>query len=207
MADEEVKIFSMVGYEAPKFTGSALMPDNNFNNDFHLEEYFKDSYGVIFFYSLNFTYVCPTELIALNNRLQEFTNRNTKIVAVSTDSQFSHLSWKKIPHKYGGIGNVQFPLVSDLTHSITKNYGVIVNDAIALRGTFFLDKAGVVRYQQVNDLSLGRNIDEIIRTIDAFQYHEATGEVCPAGWQIGDDGVVPDEKGVGNYLAKNASNL
>lgn len=198
---------SLVGYEAPRFTASALMEDNRFNNDFHSEEYLAGKYGVIFFYPLDFTYVCPTELIALNNRLSEFKARNAAIIAVSVDSHFTHLAWKRMPYKYGGIGNVQFPIVADLTKSIAERYGVVVNESVAMRGTFITDQNGVVRFQQVNDLALGRNIDEILRTIDALQHHEKSGQVCPAGWINGKDAVTPTDKGVAEYLVKYAKVL
>ena len=207
MDNKEIKNYSLVGLDAPEFVASALMEDNKFNNDFHLSEYLKDSYGLIFFYPLDFTYVCPTELVALNNRIEEFRERNTKIVAVSIDSHFTHLAWKRMPHKFGGIGNVQFPIVADLTKNISETYGVIINNALALRGSFIVDKEGIVRYQQVSDLAIGRNIDDLIRTIDALQHHEISGEVCPAGWTIGKDAVVPNEAGVAEYLQNNAANL
>ncbi len=198
---------SLVGFEAPKFTASALMPDNSFNNDFHSEEYINDKYGIIFFYPLDFTYVCPTELIALNNRLAEFQKRNAAIVAISTDSHFTHLAWKRMPYKYGGIGNVQFPIVADLTKSISDRYGVTINEAVSIRGTFITDRKGIIRYQQINDLAIGRNIDELLRALDALQHHETSGNVCPAGWTTGKDAVLPTEKGIADYLVKHAASL
>ncbi|MCH2038993.1 MAG: peroxiredoxin [Rickettsiales bacterium] len=203
----EHKLFSLVGLEAPRFEASALMEDNSFNNEFQSADFLLGSYGVIFFYPLDFTYVCPTELIALNNRLKEFQARNAKVIAISTDSHFTHLAWKRTPHKFGGIQNVKFPIVADLTKEIADTYGVIVNRSIPLRGTFITDRDGIVRYQQVNDLAIGRNIDEILRTLDAIQHHENSGNVCPAGWTKGKESVEPNDKGVAEFLVKHAANL
>lgn len=203
----ENKLFSLVGLEAPNFVASALMEDNSFNNDFHSDQYLKGSYGVLFFYPLDFTYVCPTELIALNNRLEEFKARNTKIIAVSTDSHFTHLAWKRTPYNAGGIQNVQFPIVADLTKEISEIYGVIINKSISLRGTYIIDQQGIIRYSQVNDLAIGRNIDEILRTIDALQHHETSGHVCPAGWTKGQESIIPNEKEISEFLPKYAANL
>ncbi|PIR32692.1 MAG: alkyl hydroperoxide reductase [Alphaproteobacteria bacterium CG11_big_fil_rev_8_21_14_0_20_44_7] len=197
----------LVGQPAPDFTATAVMPDNSINENFNLKEQTKGKNTVLFFYPLDFTFVCPSEIIAFNNRLNEFKTRNTQVIAISVDSQFSHYAWKQTPANKGGIGNVQFPMVADITKQIARDYDVLINEAVALRGTFLIDKEGVVRHQLVNDLPLGRNVDETLRTIDALQFHEENGEVCPAGWNRGDDGMKPNQEGVASYLDKKAENL
>lgn len=189
---------------APDFVATAVMPDNTFDDAFSLSG-LKGHYVVLFFYPLDFTFVCPSEIIAFDNKLQEFKDRNCEVVAVSVDSHFSHMAWKNTPRKKGGIGDIQFPIVSDLTKQISRDYGVLINDAIALRGLFLLDKEGVVRHALVNDLPLGRNVDEAIRILDALQFTEKYGEVCPANWNKGDDAMTPSAEGVAEYLSKHAS--
>lgn len=189
---------------APDFAATAVMPDNTFDDAFSLSG-LKGHYVVLFFYPMDFTFVCPSEIIAFDNKLQEFKDRNCEVVAVSVDSHFSHLAWKNTPRKKGGIGNIQFPIVSDLTKQISRDYGVLINDAIALRGLFLLDKEGVVRHALVNDLPLGRSVDEAIRILDALQFTEEYGEVCPANWNKGDDAMTPSAEGVAEYLSKHAS--
>ena len=183
---------------------TAVMPDSAFDDAFSLSG-LKGRYVVLFFYPMDFTFVCPSEIIAFDNKLQEFKDRNCEVVAVSVDSHFSHLAWKNTPRKKGGIGNIQFPIVSDLTKQISRDYGVLINDAIALRGLFLLDKEGVVRHALVNDLPLGRSVDEAIRILDALQFTEEHGEVCPANWNKGDDAMTPSAEGVAEYLSKHAS--
>lgn len=197
----------LVGKQAPDFTAAAVLPNNEIVSDFNLKEQTKGKNAVLFFYPLDFTFVCPSEIIAFNNRLNEFKTRNTQVIAVSVDSQFSHFAWKNTPVEKGGIGNVQFPMVADLTKQIARDYDVLLNDAVALRGTFLIDKEGVVRHQIVNDLPLGRNVDEAIRMVDALQFHEENGEVCPAGWNRGDDGMKADKDGVAAYLEKHAGSI
>ena len=162
---------------------------------------------ILFFWPLDFTFVCPSEIIAFNNRLKEFKTRNTLVVGVSVDSQFTHFAWKNTAVENGGIGDIQFPMVDDITKQIARDYDVLINNAIALRGTFLIDKNGIVRHQLINDLPLGRNVDEAIRMVDALQFHEEHGEVCPAGWTRGDEGMKPDAKGVASYLGKKAKKL
>lgn len=186
---------------APDFTATAVMPDNSFKNDFSLSG-LKGKYVVLFFYPLDFTFVCPSEIIAFDRKLAEFKERNCEVIGVSIDSHFSHWAWKNTPVNKGGIGNVQYPLVADLTKSISRDYGVLVNEAIALRGLFLIDKDGVVRHALINDLPLGRNVDEAIRVLDALQFTEKYGEVCPANWKKGDDAMKPSHDGVAEYLAK-----
>ena len=197
----------LVGKIAPNFKATAVMPDNEMNQEFNLEEYLDGDVGILFFWPLNFTFVCPTEVIAFNHRIGEFATRSTKVVGVSVDSHFSHLAWKNTPVNKGGIGNVQFPLVSDLTKEISLNYDVLTNNSIALRGTFMIDKDFIVRHQVINDLPLGRNIDEAIRMVDALKHYEEHGDVCPAGWQEGKPSMHPTQDGVADYLASNAEKL
>ncbi|MBY0406052.1 MAG: peroxiredoxin [Rickettsiales bacterium] len=209
----------LVGKQAPDFTAQAVMPDNSIDANFNLLNYLgikkdasgkvtkKGKIGVLFFYPLDFTFVCPSEIIAFNNRIKEFKLRKAEIIAVSVDSQFTHLAWKNTSVNEGGIGNVQFPLVADLTKSIARDYDVLVGGAVAFRGTFMIDGNGVVRHQVVNDLPLGRNVDEALRMVDALQFHEEHGEVCPAGWNRGDEGMKADAAGVAKYLKKHSSKL
>ncbi|OIO56687.1 MAG: peroxidase [Alphaproteobacteria bacterium CG_4_10_14_0_2_um_filter_63_37] len=196
----------LVTKQAPEFTAKAVMPDNSINESFKLADY-KGKYVVLFFYPLDFTFVCPSEIIAFDHRLADFKSRGVEVIGVSIDSHFTHLAWKNTPVNNGGIGNVQYPLVADLTKNIARDYDVLIGDSVALRGSFLIDKAGVVRHQVVNDLPLGRNIDEMLRMIDALQFTEEHGEVCPAGWQQGKEGMKGSTEGVAEYLAKHASEL
>lgn len=196
----------LVAKPAPDFTATAVMPDNSFDESFKLSHY-RGKYVVLFFYPLDFTFVCPSELIAFDHRLDKFKKRNVQVIGCSVDSHFSHLAWKNTAVDKGGIGNVQYPLVADITKSIARDYDVLVNDAVALRGSFLIDKEGVVRHQVVNDLPLGRNIDEMLRMVDALQFTEKHGEVCPAGWQEGKKGMKASTSGVAEYLAKEAGAL
>jgi peroxiredoxin (alkyl hydroperoxide reductase subunit C) len=162
----------------------------------------------VVFYPLDFTFVCPTELIALDHRVDELKKRGVEVVAVSVDSQFTHNAWRNTPVDKGGIGAVKYTMVADLNHAITKAYDVEVEGAaVAYRGTFLIDKNGVVRHQVVNDLPLGRNMDELIRMVDALQFFEEHGEVCPAGWNRGQSGMSPSPEGVASYLSRNAEKL
>ena len=196
-----------IGKTAPDFTAKAVMQDNSINEKFNLKEYLNGEKGIIFFYPLNFTFVCPSEIIAFDNRVGKFINRNTKIVAVSVDSPNSHLAWKEMPYNKGGIEKVQFPLVSDLNKDISTAYNVLHDDGIALRGTFLIDENFVVRHYVVNDLPLGRNVDEVLRMIDSLDFHQKHGEVCPAGWKKGQKGMDATSEGVSSYIALNADKL
>ena len=189
----------LVGKPAPDFTAQAVFPDNTLQ-ELNLASYLKGKYGILFFYPLNFTFVCPSEIIAFNDKLEEFKQRNAEVIGVSVDSQFSHLAYKQTPLEKGGIGAVKFPLVADLSKKIAQDYSVLTNDSVALRGLFFIDKTGVVRHQVINDLPLGRNIDEALRIIDAWQHFEENGEVCPANWNKGKEAMKPTQEGVSNYL-------
>lgn len=197
----------LVTKPAPDFTATAVMPDNSFNESFTLSGFRGKSYVVLFFYPLDFTFVCPSELIAFDNRIDRFKKRNVQVIGCSVDSHFTHVAWRNTPVDKGGIGQVKYPLVADITKSIARDYDVLVNEAVALRGSFLIDKQGVVRHQVVNDLPLGRNINEMLRMIDALQYCEEHGEVCPAGWEEGRKAMKPSAEGVAEYLAKEAAEL
>jgi len=209
----------LVGKTAPDFTASAVLADNSFDDKFNLFNHLgikrdasgkvskKGRKGILFFYPLDFTFVCPSEIIAFNNRVKEFKARGAELIGVSVDSKFSHFAWKNTPVEKGGIGNVQFPLVSDLTKSIARDYDVLLNESVAFRGVFLIDGEGVVRHQIVNDLPLGRNVDEALRMVDALNFHEEHGEVCPANWNRGDEGMKASADGVASYLKKHASKL
>lgn len=197
----------LVGKKAPDFTTAAVMPNNEINEKFNLTSHIKGKIAVIFFWPLDFTFVCPSEIIAFDNRLQEFKERGAEVIGVSVDSKYTHLAWKNTAVNQGGIGQVKFPMVADLTKQISRDYDVLTGDAVALRGTFLIDQEGVVRHQLVNDLPLGRNIDEAIRMVDALKFFQENGEVCPAGWNKGKQGMKADAKGVAEYLADNAKKL
>lgn len=197
----------LVGKEAPDFTAQAVLADNSIKADFNLKTQLKGKYGILFFYPLDFTFVCPSEIIAFDNRVDEFKKRGAEIIGVSVDSQFTHFAWKNTPVEKGGIGNIRFPLVADLTKSIARDYDVLVNNDVAYRGTFLIDKKGVVRHQIVNDLPLGRNVEEAIRMLDALIFHEEHGEVCPANWKKGASGMKATAEGVAKYLKDNAAAL
>ena len=199
---------SLVGKSAINFSAKAVMQDNSIDSDFNLKNYARDSKCVLFFYPLDFTFVCPSEIIAFNNKLDEFKKRNTKVVGISVDSHFCHIAWKKTRYSDGGIESIQFPLISDLNKEISRSYDVLLEqEGIALRGTFIIDTNFVVRHVTVNDLPLGRSVEESIRIIDAIDHHTHYGEVCPAGWNVGKDAIRPTVDGVSEYLSKNNSDL
>jgi len=196
----------LVGKQAPDFTANAVYGNNEIK-ELKLSQ-FKGKPVVLFFYPLDFTFVCPSELIAFDHRLDEFKQRGVEVIGVSIDSQFTHLAWKNTAIKDGGIGQVGYPLVADVKHEIARAYDVELEAAgVALRGTFLIDKNGVVQHQVVNNLPLGRNIDEALRIVDALQFFEENGEVCPAGWNKGKPGMTATTEGVAAYLAKNAKKL
>lgn len=197
----------LVTNKAPDFTATAVMGNNEIKGDFNLYENFGPKGTVLFFYPLDFTFVCPSEIIAFDHRLDEFTSRGVNVIGVSVDSQFSHFAWKNTAVKEGGIGQVRFPLVADLSKQIAKDYDVLVNNAVALRGSFLIDADGTVRHAVINDLPLGRNIDEMIRMVDTMLFVNEHGEVCPAGWQKGDEGMKASTAGVAEYLAKHSEEL
>ena len=195
-----------VNKPAPDFVATAVMPDGSFKSDFSLSDY-RGKYVVLFFYPLDFTFVCPSEIIAHDKRLSALKERNTEIIGVSIDSHFTHLAWRNTPVDKGGIGQVGFPLVADIKHEIVQAYGIEHDDGVALRGSFLIDREGIVQHMVINNLPLGRNIDEMVRLVDALQFTEEHGEVCPAGWKKGESGMVPTGEGVADYLAKNVANL
>ncbi len=198
---------TLVTKKAPDFTANAVLGDNTIVGDFNLYQNIGDKGAVVFFYPLDFTFVCPSELIAFDHRLKEFKDRGINVIGVSIDSHFTHLAWKNTPVEKGGIGKVGYPLVADLDKSICTNFGVLLDAGIALRGSFLLDKDGTVRHAVINDLPLGRNIDEMIRVVDAMLFTNEYGEVCPAGWNKGDKGMKASTDGVAEYLAENANSL
>lgn len=198
----------LVGRKAPDFTTAAVMADGQINGSFNLHKAIQNQYGILFFYPLDFTFVCPSELIALDNRIEEFQTRNTLVMGISIDSQFTHSAWRNTAVANGGIGAVRYPLIADVNHSICQAYGVEHPTAhVALRGAFLIDKQGIVRSQIVNDLPLGRNVDELLRLVDALEFHEKHGEVCPANWTKGKTAIKPTSEGIANYLAKEAEQL
>jgi len=196
----------LVGQSAPDFTAPAVLPDNTIKEDFRLADY-RGRYVVLFFYPLDFTLVCPTELIAFDHRLEAFEERNTQVIGVSIDSHFVHLAWKNTPIEKGGIGPVRYPMVADISKEITEAYDLRTGPGIALRGTFLIDREGIVQHQLVNMNKLGRNIDETLRTLDSLQFFEEHGEVCPAGWQKGRQAIKPNADGLSRYLTENADSL
>jgi len=198
----------LVGKAAPDFTAAAVMGNNEINDSFNFKKHVAGKAAVIFFYPLDFTFVCPSELIAFDHRLAEFKSRGVEVIGISIDSQFTHLAWKNTPVNKGGIGQVGYPLVADTKHEICQAYDVELADAgVALRGSFLIDKTGVVMHQVVNMLPLGRDIDEMLRMVDALQFFEEHGEVCPAGWSKGKAGMNASTEGVAKYLADHAQEL
>ena len=182
------------------------MPNGAIKDDFKLSD-FRGKYVVLFFWPLDFTFVCPTEIIAHDHRFDAFKERGVEVVGVSIDSQFTHHAWRETPVDKGGIGKVQFPIVADVKHEITQDYGVEHPAGVAMRASFLIDRDGIVQHQVVNNLALGREVDEMLRMVDALQFTEEHGEVCPAGWKKGDAAMKPTAEGVADYLAKNAENL
>jgi len=198
----------LVGKQAPDFTAAAVLGNGEIVGDFNLTENIKGKKAVIFFYPLDFTFVCPSELIAFDHRMADFEKRGVVVIGVSIDSQFSHNAWRNTPVDQGGIGPVKYPLVADTKHQICQAYDVEFADAgVAFRGSFLIDEEGKVRHQVVNDLPLGRNVDEMLRMVDALSFHQEHGEVCPAGWTEGDAGMIASPEGVASYLSDNADNL
>lgn len=198
----------LVTRQAPDFTAAAVLGNGEIINNFNLHRYIQFKPAVIFFWPMDFTFVCPSELIAFDKRYTEFQKRGVEIIGVSFDSEFVHNAWRSMPVDKGGIGPIQYPMVADVKREIIKAYGVEhLNAGVALRGSFLIDKKGLVRHQVVNDLPLGRNINEMIRMVDALQFYEEHGEVCPAQWEKGQEGMRASPEGVINYLTKNLSKL
>jgi peroxiredoxin (alkyl hydroperoxide reductase subunit C) len=180
----------LVTQQAPDFKCTAVMADGSFKDDFSLADY-RGKYVLFFFYPLDFTFVCPTEIIAFSDRIADFESLGVQVIGASIDSHFSHLAWRNMPRSQGGIGEIKYPLVADLNKQIARDYDVLLDGGVALRGLFLIDKAGVVRHQVVNDLPLGRSVDEALRMVKALQYFEANGEVCPADWKEGNRTIKP----------------
>lgn len=209
----------LVGKKAPHFIADAVVNGGEFEEGFSLSQYEGKKHVVFFFYPLDFTFVCPTEILAFQEKLEEFEKRNTAVVGCSIDSKFSHWAWLNTPKDKGGIQGVTYPLVADVNKTIAENYGVLAGhyetddegnlvwvgnlgeNAVAYRGLFLIDKQGIVRHQVVNDLPLGRSIDEALRMVDALQYFEEKGEVCPANWEQGKEGMQANAEGVAKYLS------
>ncbi len=197
----------LVTNQAPDFTAAAVLADGSIVEDFNLFDNIGANGAVLFFYPLDFTFVCPSELIAFSHRIEEFTSRGINVIGVSVDSQFSHHAWRETDVNNGGIGAVKYPLVADLSKQISKDYDVLFGESIALRGSFLIDADKTVRHAVINDLPLGRNIDEMIRMVDTMLFTNEHGEVCPAGWQKGDEGMKATTEGVAEYLSKHESEL
>ncbi|ROR94883.1 peroxiredoxin (alkyl hydroperoxide reductase subunit C) [Sinobacterium caligoides] len=197
----------LVGKSAPDFTCAAVLADGEIVDSYTRSEAMKGKYGLVFFYPLDFTFVCPSELIALSHRMDQFKELGVEVVGVSIDSHFTHNAWRNTAINDGGIGAVDYTLAADLNHDICRAYDVESDGGVAFRGAFIIDKEGLVRSQLVNDLPLGRNIDELIRTVEALQFHEEHGEVCPAGWNKGDKGMTASPAGVADYLAAESDKL
>ncbi|MFC3681174.1 peroxiredoxin [Bacterioplanoides pacificum] len=197
----------LVGKQAPDFTVPAVLGDGSIVDEFSLSETIKGKYAVVFFYPLDFTFVCPSELIALDHRMDKFKELGVEVIAVSIDSHFTHNAWRNTDINNGGIGQVKYTMAADIDHGICKAYDVETAGGVALRGAFLIDNEGVVRAQNINDLPLGRNIDELVRLVEALQFHAEHGEVCPAGWNKGDKGMNASPEGVAEYLAAESDKL
>lgn len=197
----------LVTKQAPDFTATTVLADGSIVEDFKLSENFGKKGTVLFFYPLDFTFVCPSEIIAFSHKVEEFAQRGVNVIGVSVDSQFSHFAWRETPVNQGGIGRVKMPLVADLTKEISKAYDVLLDGGVALRGSFLIDADGTIRHAVINDLPLGRNIDEMIRMVDTMLFTNEFGEVCPAGWVKGDEGMKATTEGVAEYLGKHEGDL
>ncbi len=193
---------TLVTKKAPEFKATAVLENGTFK-DVSLSDY-AGQYVLLYFYPLDFTFVCPSEILAFNKKVGEFKERGVQLLGCSIDSHFSHFAWRNTPVDKGGIGEIDYPLIADVTKNIARDYGVLFNESVALRGLFLIDKEGVVRHSTINDLPLGRNVDEALRVIDALQYTEEHGEVCPANWKKGEDAMKPTADGVASYLSKHA---
>lgn len=197
----------LVTKKAPDFKAAAVLGNNQIVEDFELSKNLGKNGAVVFFWPKDFTFVCPSEIIAFDHRVKDFQEKGFNVIGVSTDSEVVHFAWKNTPVEKGGIGNVTFPMVADITKQISRDYDVLFDGAVALRGSFLIDKNQVVRHAVINDLPLGRNIDEMLRMADALIFFEQNGEVCPAGWRKGEKGMKATHDGVAQYLSENANNL
>ena len=197
----------LVTKKAPDFTATAVLADGQIVENFNLYENIGEKGAILFFWPLDFTFVCPSEIIAFSKRTDEFKARGINVIGCSVDSQFSHFAWRETAVENGGIGRVKFPMVADLNKQISKDYDVLFGESVALRGSFLIDKDGTIRHAVINDLPLGRNVDEMIRMVDAMLFTNEYGDVCPAGWQKGDEGMKAYKSGVAEYLSKNKEKL
>lgn len=197
----------LVTAKAPRLSGIAVLGNGQIENNFDLYSNIGPKGAVVFFYPKDFTFVCPSEIIAFDNRFNEFKERGINVIGVSCDNEFCHFAWRETEPKKGGIGRVQFPLVADIKKEWARKFDVLFDDAVALRGSFLIDKDGTVRHAVINDLPLGRNIDEMIRMVDTMLFTNEHGEVCPAGWNKGDKGMKATTDGVAEYLGQNSTNL
>ena len=197
----------LVGKKAPVFHAPAVLGNGEIVDNYDFAKAISDKYAVIVFYPLDFTFVCPSELIALDKRTAKLKELGVEVISVSIDSHFTHNAWRNTPINDGGIGKVTYTMVADIDQSIVKAYDVQAEGGMAFRGTFIIDRDGIVRHQVVNDLPLGRNMDEITRMVEALQFHEEHGEVCPAGWKKGDDGMIASPLGVAEYLSDHVTDL
>ncbi len=194
---------TLVTQEAPDFVAQAVMPDGSFA-ELRLSSY-RGKYVMLFFYPLDFTFVCPSEIVAFDAALERFEKKDAQVLGCSVDSHFTHLAWRNTPRKQGGIGPIRYPLVSDLTKQIARDFGVLLEDGgVALRGLFLIDKQGIVRHALINDLPIGRSVNEALRVLDALRFHEEHGDVCPANWHEGEEAMKPTAEGVASYLAKHS---
>lgn len=190
-----------VGKKAPHFKGEAVMPDGSFK-EISLEDYLGKKYVLLYFYPLDFTFVCPSEIIALDKAISKFEEREVQLIGCSVDSKFTHLAWRNTSLDKGGIGAIKHPLLSDITKQISRDYNILTDDSVALRALFLIDKNGIVQHALVNNLSIGRSVDEALRIVDAVQFNVKHGDVCPANWKLGDEGMKPTSEGVASYLSK-----
>ncbi|PAF44446.1 peroxiredoxin [Helicobacter sp. 11S02596-1] len=197
----------LVTKKAPDFKAAAVLANNEIVEDFELSKNLGKNGAVLFFWPKDFTFVCPSEIIAFDHRVKDFQEKGFNVIGVSTDTEVVHFAWKNTPVNQGGIGNITFPMVADITKAISRDYDVLFNGAVALRGSFLIDKNQIIRHAVINDLPLGRNVDEMIRMVDALLFFEENGEVCPAGWRKGDKGMKATHQGVAEYLSENASKL
>lgn len=197
---------NLIQKQAPEFETDAVMENGEFAT-IRLSSFKNKKYVCLFFYPLDFTFVCPSEILSFSNKIKKFEERNVQVLGISVDSKFSHLAWRNTSIANGGIEMINFPLLSDITKKISKDYGVLFDNSVALRGTFLINKSGAIKHITLNDLAIGRNVDEVLRVIDAMQHAEKNGEVCPAGWKNGDEAIVPTASGIASYLVTHANKL
>jgi peroxiredoxin (alkyl hydroperoxide reductase subunit C) len=191
----------LITKEAPDFTAHAVLADNSIDSEFSLSS-FKGKYIILFFYPLDFTFVCPTEILAFDEKLDEFKKRDAEVIGVSVDSVHSHLAWKKTPVEKGGIGPIKYPLVSDLSRTIGRAYDVLLDDTVAIRALFLIDREGIIKHATLNEDALGRNINEVLRTLDALRHYDEHGKVCPANWEKDGKSMDRSTESVVDYLSK-----